>query len=456
RNARLRDIDLGAIDLRSIAEPIAVLSPIALVVGWQEAVMTLVSALFVLQSWRARDFSWARQGWFAALLALWAYELVRTVVGHPTATGVLFALQWIHLPLYAAALAHWILPDEKSRNRLLLATGAALTFYALDCLLQYFSGRDLIGRPAWDNRLTSVSPKPGVGIQIAWLMAAPVLGYWQKDDRAFAIIFNVVCRGRVRFSAHCSADRAFAIFLGAVCLLAVLLSGDRMGLLIALAAVVLIALIAPGLRKPLAIALPAAVVVLGGILYLSPKMYHRDVETTAHVIADFESTHYGIIFGSALEIARDHPIFGVGMHNYERVCLEPQYGPEKVGPDQLPRCPGHPHNFYLQWLAEGGLVGFGLFVAFVALALRELVRWRRANRDNLIFYGLAASLALRFWPLTSGTSFFSSWAAAPLFLVLGWSLAYCAPRREAGEEPRGQTGLSSPAGHVSHASSVGV
>jgi O-antigen ligase len=432
RNFRLRDFDYAATDLRSIAEPVAVASPIALVAGLQEAVMTVVAVLFVLQSWRDRDFSWARQGWFAALFALWAYELIRTVVGHPTATGVLFALQWIHLPLFAAALAHWILPDERARNRLLLATGAALTFYALDCLLQYFSGRDVIGRPAWDNRLTSVSPKPGVGIQIAWLMAAPVFGFWQ------------------------SGYRVFAIFLGAACSLTVLLSGDRMGLLIVPATVVLIALIAPGLRKPLAIALSAAVVVLGGVLYLSPRLYHREIETTAHVIADLGSTHYGVIFGSALEIARDHPIFGVGMHNYEAVCLEAQYGPEKVGPDQLPRCPGHPHNFYLQWLAEGGLVGLSLFVAFVALSLRELVRWRSGNRDNLIFYGLAASLALRFWPLTSGTSFFSSWSAAPLFLVLGWSLAYCAPRRETREETDDVAGLSDSVAHVSHASSVGV
>jgi O-antigen ligase len=432
RNFHLRDFDYAATDLRSIAEPVVVVSPIALVAGLQEAAMTVVAVLFVLQSWRDRDFSWARQGWFAALFALWAYELVRTVVGHPTATGVLFALQWIHLPLYAAALAQWILPDERTRNRLLLATGAALSFYALDCLLQYFSGRDVIGRPAWDNRLTSVSPKPGVGIQIAWLMAAPVFGFWQ------------------------SGYKVFAIFFGAVCLLAVLLSGDRMGLLIVMATVVLIALIAPGLRKPLAIALPAAVVVLGGVLYLSPRLYHREIETTAHVIADLGSTHYGVIFGSALEIARDHPIFGVGMHNYEAVCLEAQYGPEKVGPDQLPRCPGHPHNFYLQWLAEGGLVGLSLFVAFVALSLRELVRWRSENRDNLIFYGLAASLALRFWPLTSGTSFFSSWSAAPLFLVLGWSLAYCAPRRETREETGDVAGLSDSVAHVSHASSVGV
>jgi hypothetical protein len=428
----LRSFDYRAVDLRSIAEPVAVLSPVALVVGWQEVVMTLVSVLFVLDSWRARDFSWARRGWFAALLALWAYELARTSVGNPTATGVLTALQWIHFPLYAAALSHWILSDEKSRNRLLLAAGGALAFWSLDCLLQFFSGRDLIGRPAWDNRLTSLSPKPGVGIQIAWLMAPPVLGFWQKG--------NV----------------AFAIFLGVACSVAVLLSGDRMALLLMLGVPALIALFARRMRKPLLIALPVGAALFGAILYLSPTMYHRQIESTAQVIDHFGESHYGIIFKSAFEIARDHPIFGVGMRNFQAACLEPEYGPDEVGPEKLPRCPGHPHNAYLQWLVESGLVGLSLFVAFVALSLRELARWGPENRDNLIFYGLAASLALRFWPLTSQTSFLSSWSAGPLFLILGWSLAYCAPRREAGREPGARTGLSRPAAHVSHASSVGV
>jgi len=403
KSASLRSLDLGAVDLRRFAEPLAVLSPIALVVGCQEVVMTLVALLFVWRSWRANDFSWIRQGWFAALAALWAYALLRTAVNHPTATGVLFALHWIHFPIYAAALAHWILPDEKSRDRLLLASAAALTFYGLDCLLQYVFGFDIIGRPAWNSRLTSVSRKPGVGIEIAWLMAAPVLGFWQK--------------GR----------RAFAIFLGLLCVVAVLLSGDRMGLLIVLGTAVLLGLLAPGLRRPVLIGLPAIAALLGAILYFSPTMYHRQIDTTVETIAHLDQSPYGIVFKSALDIARDHPIFGVGVHNYQAVCLEPQYGPPTVGADETPRCLGHPHNLYLQWLTEGGLIGLGLYLVFVVLSLRTLALAMARNRGDLVFYGLAASLALRFWPLAAGTGFFSSWAAEPLFLVLGWSLAYCGP-----------------------------
>jgi O-antigen ligase len=429
---RFGALDYRKIDLRSIAEPIAVVSPIALIVSAQEAVMTTLSLLFLLQSWRSRDFSWARQGWFAALLILWIYSVARTVADHPTATGVLQALQWIHLPLYAAALATWILPDEKARNRLLLAATATLTFYALDCLLQYFLGIDIIGRRIWESRLTSVFGKPGVGIEIAWLMLPPLLGLWQMSYRAFAVIFGFLCS------------------------VAVLLSGDRMGLLIVVGYAFAMALLAPRLRKPLLIGLPVACLCLGLLLFFNPALYHRQVETTAQVVGHLAQSHYGIIFNSALDIARDHPFFGVGMHNYQALCAQDRYGPLLVGAEQLPRCPGHPHNVYLEWLVNFGLFGLTLFLVFVALTFRRLFRAVWENREDLVFLGLVASLVLRFLPVGAGTSFFSSWSAEPLFLTLGWSFAVIASRLRVDGEAASRSGLSAQVAHVSHPSSVGV
>jgi hypothetical protein len=88
---KIRPLRFRGADLRAIAEPVAILSPVALIVSAQEAAMTIVALLFALHSWRERDFAWAKQGWIAALLALWAYALLRTLVDHPTATGVLTA-----------------------------------------------------------------------------------------------------------------------------------------------------------------------------------------------------------------------------------------------------------------------------------------------------------------------------------------------------------------------------
>jgi O-antigen ligase len=431
KSFRFGGLDNRTTDLRSIAEPIVVLSPIALIFSAQEAVMTIVSLLFLLQSWRDSDFSWARQGWFAALLILWVYSVARTVADHPTATGVLQALQWIHLPLYAAALATWILPAEKARNRLLLAATVALTFYALDCLFQYIFGIDVIGRRIWESRLTSVFGKPGVGIEIAWLMLPPLLGLWQKSNRGLAVIFGLLCT------------------------VAVLLSGDRMGFLIVVGYAFVMALLAPPLRRPLLIGLPVVCLLLALMFSFNPTLYHRQVETTSQVIGHLAQSHYGIIFNSALDMARDHPLFGVGMHNYQAVCALDRYGPLLVGPEQLPRCPGHPHNVYLEWLVNFGLVGLALFFAFVVVAFRSLLRAAWENRKDLVFLALVASLFLRFLPIGAGTSFFSSWSAEPLFLILGWSFAVIAARRVDGEA-KSRSGLSARVAHVSHPSSVGV
>jgi O-antigen ligase len=419
-------------DLRRIAEPAAVLSPIALIVSAQEAVMTLVALLFLLHSWRARDFGWARQGWFAALLALWGYALARTIIDHPTATGILTALQWIHFPIYAAALAHWILPDNKSRNRLALATAGALAFYSLDCLFQYVAGFDIIGRPQRSQRLTSVFGKPGVGLEIAWLMLPPVLYFLQKSRLVLALSF------------------------GALYAVAVLLSGDRMALLLVLCYPICLALTIRRMRKPLLIALPIVAGLFGALLYLSPVTYHRQVESTAEVIWHVKDSAYGIVFESALEMARDYPVFGVGVHNYQAVCVQDKYGPPTIGPEEYKRCLGHPHNLYLLWLAETGIVGLVLYLAFVVLSLRTMIRSAAVNRDNLMFFGLCVAMALRFWPLSAGTSFFSTWSAEPMFLILGWCLSFCLPAREAQTVAEASSGLSAPVAHVSHARSVGV
>jgi len=396
----IRPIDLRALDLRAVAEPIAILSPVALIVSAQEPVMTLVAFLFVWRSWRIGDFSWARQGWFAALAALWIYALVRTLAGYANATGALMALHWIHFPLFGAALATWILPEERARRRLLIAAAVTMAFFSADSLLQYALGRDVIGRGLYFDRLTSVFGKPGVGIEMAWLFLPATLGLWQLGRKAAAAA------------------------LGAACVLAVFLSGDRMGLLIVVSEAALMGVFVRSLRKPALIGLPLAAVLLGAALWANPATYHRQIETTATVIRHFDESAYGIVFKSALDIIHDHPVFGVGVHNYQSACLDARYGPLLVGADATPRCQGHPHNSYLLWFAEAGAIGLLLYCAFVGSALWALVRAAAANRDNLVYFALAAALAMRFWPLSAGTSFFASWSAEPLFLALGWALSY--------------------------------
>ncbi|MDD3371914.1 MAG: hypothetical protein PHE27_08845, partial [Alphaproteobacteria bacterium] len=89
-----------------------------------------------------------------------------------------------------------------------------------------------------------------------------------------------------------------------------------------------------------------------------------------------------------------------------------------------PRCFIHPHNAYLEWFAEEGIVGLLGFTCFVGIVFVSLARRLVANRDSLILWGLAATVGVRLMPLFVTTSFFNNWAAVPFWLALGWAMSF--------------------------------
>ena len=85
----------------------------------------------------------------------------------------------------------------------------------------------------------------------------------------------------------------------------------------------------------------------------------------------------------ATEIWKDHTLFGVGGWGYKHFCL--QYMTDKEL-KQLQMVGGvNVHNDYLQFLAEHGIVGFGLLVTMVVLLLMPLGKVWRAMVDSVRF-----------------------------------------------------------------------
>ena len=85
----------------------------------------------------------------------------------------------------------------------------------------------------------------------------------------------------------------------------------------------------------------------------------------------------------ATEIWKDHALFGVGGWGYKHFCL--QYMTDKEL-RQIQMVGGvNVHNDYLQFLAEHGIVGFGLLVVIVVLLLMPLGRVWRAMVESIRF-----------------------------------------------------------------------
>lgn len=112
------------------------------------------------------------------------------------------------------------------------------------------------------------------------------------------------------------------------------------------------------------------VALISTVLVNNPKFMHR-----LDTIDDFDkyqsNTERILIWQSAWNMFKDHPILGVGLgqytENYQQKYISPQAKEPKLG---------HAHNNFMQMLAENGIVGFACFVImFGYIIFKNLITW---------------------------------------------------------------------------------
>jgi putative inorganic carbon (hco3(-)) transporter len=139
-----------------------------------------------------------------------------------------------------------------------------------------------------------------------------------------------------------------------------------------------------------------AVALTGLILFLPPTAKNRLVHTveplTGGSIAMNSDASVRYRAGenlAAIHMFLDHPYLGVGPGNYP--VLYTKYS-QAIALD--PREGRHPHNLYLEYFAETGLVGGLLILTVIAVALRGAWRARRVftGRDRLLAEGVFVAL----------------------------------------------------------------
>jgi hypothetical protein len=120
---------------------------------------------------------------------------------------------------------------------------------------------------------------------------------------------------------------------------------------------------------------------------------------------------------AAVHMLLDYPVLGVGPGNYP--VLYTTYS-QTIALDS--RNEGrHPHNLYLEYLAETGIIGCALILALMGLALRGAWRARSVfeGRDRLLVEGVFVALVGYF---VNGVFLHPSGYSRYLWLVLGFGL----------------------------------
>ena len=369
--------------------------------------IVLISILFLYHSHKNIGWQWIKEKWFCFALFFSAYCMtINSALSINPTESLAYSIFFIRWPIFAMALAYWILNDTKSFKRFLLSMTFVLLFIIFDTWWQLFFSQDIFGFEKYSpSRLTG--PFEG----------NPHVGVWISKLILLLPLFLIFCDKYKLESKQNSLTYLFFIF-STLLFLSVFISGERMALLMSFASIFIL-FIGMLFDKIIKLKKAIALLLLSFFLILVfahslPDITNRAFFSMIEKILNWRSSDYGLIWKSAYEVWIQSPFFGAGLHKYREAC-------ENLATQYI-NC-SHAHNILFQLLSETGIIGFVLFYLMVIFLAISALRIHFTKKLWLNFTIVLSIIFSCFLPIQSGTSFFANKYGAIIWLLIGVMLA---------------------------------
>jgi O-antigen ligase len=373
--------------------------------GGADAAASMIGLSFLAVMLVRRQWGLATHPLLATLIGLW---LLLNLLVSPLAMDPMASFSrsvvWLRFPLLFAAAFTWLIQSRRDLRLIAGIWAITIAFCIVDGLVQLVRGTSLTGNPMYNLfRITGPLDRPNIGMFVA------------------RIGFPLLAAAPLFYARRSPAILAATALLAATGFVFILLTGERSAAL-----VVLLALLTAGLGSILVFpryrlyslsALALAAIASTAIAIGSERIMWR-IQQLVEVIDHFSKSHYAELFSIGLDVWQTYPVFGAGMKNFEAACWV------VAGNYVSDGCPTHPHNVYIEWLAEtgvAGLLGYLVFLALLLLAAWPMLRGTRPVR--LAGLLVAGSLIVLLFPLIASQSLFSNWPALVFWCGLSMTMA---------------------------------
>jgi len=274
----------------------------------------------------------------------------------------------------------------------------------LDSYIQFFTGINIIGLPKTGVRLSSFfGDELILGSYLSRLFPLLFALYLLKKKNQTELYFMSILFILLAGLIYISGERAafFLFILSCVFIIIFLEKFTKLKIILSVFSLILIIVLTFSFRD------------------VKDRMLSNPTNTITKFI--FSPQHDSLI-RTAYNMFLDKPIFGHGPKMFRVICKDEKYA-TGVTP-----CMTHPHNFYVQLLAETGIIGFSfLFSAFAYVlycAYRQfksmVLRQKRYLTDYQVC--LLAGILITVWPLTTNGNFFHNWLMIVYSLPVGFYL----------------------------------
>jgi O-antigen ligase len=339
---------------------------------------------------------------FKLFIIFWLYLILRSLFAENIFFSVRSSFFYIRYIFFSFAIIFIIENNKYFLKNFLKIFLVTLSILLFDGLIQFLFGTNITGINAKnleDGRISGLFGKE------------LVLGSF--ISKIIFLLLAILCLTKINYQK--------SIFLGTFffSVMVVLISGDRSPffIIILLSLILLILLKFFKVKTKIIFSLFLVSSILFTI-YSSQSIRERVIRHTAsQLINNFSSEakiHKLNIFSkgheahylAAYKMFKENVIFGQGPNMFRLLCKKNEFYVEPQS------CSTHPHNYYIQLLAETGLIGFSFLMALFLFIAGHLLFKKLSNFGILI----SLSLMLNLFPLIPTGNFFNSWIANLYFL----------------------------------------
>ena len=314
------------------------------------------------------------------------------------------SLFYFRIGLFSCLIWHLLEQDKKILNYFYYALVVSFSALIVDGYIQFFKGTNILGFPKAGDRISSFfGDQLIMGSYLSrlfpFLFALFIVKEKKKLELYFMTLFFLLLSGLILISGE---RAAFFFYCLSFLFIVIFIKGyKKLRILLSLGSLIII------------------IIIISSFGQVKNRMLSKPASTITKSI--FTPAHDSLI-RTAYNMFLDKPLVGHGPKMFRVICKDEKYA-TGVTP-----CMTHPHNFYVQLLAETGIIGFSflfsVFVYFLYCAYRQFKNIILKEREYLTNYQvcLLAGILITVWPLTTNGNFFNNWLMIVYSLPVGFYL----------------------------------
>jgi O-antigen ligase len=377
-----------------------------------DLIVSLSSIFFLFYVCKNKAFNYFTQTPLVIFVAFCIYCIFVSIF---VASNILMSFEsslfYFRIGVFSCLIWYLIEQDKKILNYFYNALVICFLVLIIDGYIQFFTGTNIAGLPKAGDRVSSFfGDELIMGSYLSRLFPLLIALFIAKEKKKLEIYFMFLFFILVSGLILISGERASFAFLTLSTLFVLLLTNNALKFRLcfffgSIILILMLSLANPALKHRVFVAPFES----SGLKKNEDKKY-------------FFTAYHDSLIRTSFNMFKDKPLIGHGPKMFRVICEDEKYA---VG---ISPCMTSPHNFYLQLLAETGIIGFSfLFSVFAYVmycAYRQfksmVLRQKRYLTDYQVC--LLAGILITVWPLTTNGNFFHNWLMIVYSLPVGFYL----------------------------------